>query len=180
MNPDIQIRGAVADDAARIHELHLQAFDESERELVADLARTLVQVLDPHNLLALIAEHDGEIVGHIAFTRVSDAGKADWTGFMLSPLGVLPDSQGTGIGSLLINTGIEQLRSQDIDTLLVYGDPAYYGRFGFEATTSVQFSPPYPLQYPHGWQALELKSTTMRPNAITLQCVEPFHDQRLW
>ncbi len=173
-------RVAIPGDIPAIHKVHLHAFDESERERVAQLACDLTQALDDSTLLALVAEVDGAIVGHIAFTRVSCADHPHWTGFMLSPLGVIPDHQRTGIGSELVKTGIEQLCARKVDTLFVYGDPAYYGRFGFEVATIGQYKTPFDLQYPHGWQALELNTADKRIAPIALQCVELFLDERLW
>jgi len=136
------IRNTMSADSRGIHRVYLQSFHESERGLVTQLACTLLRELDATDLLALIAACDGKIVGLIAFTSVSDAGLPNWAGFMLSPLGILPKAQSKGIGSLLIKTCIEQLRARDEYTVLVYGYPAYYGRFGFEVTTTDQFKPP--------------------------------------
>lgn len=174
------IRIAAAGDVPAIHKVHMQAFDESERELVAQLACDLSQSLEESDLLALVAELDGAIVGHIAFTRVGCTEQPDWTGFMLSPLGVTPEHHRSGIGGELVRTGIEQLSARNVDTLLVYGDPAYYGRFGFDAATADQYRTPFDLQHPHGWQVLELNTTQARSGPIVLQCVEPFLDERLW
>ena len=80
--------------------------------------------------LSLVAEVDGQVVGHAAFSPVEWPGEGDWFG--LGPVSVRPDRQGKGIGGELIRHGLDLLRSQDAGGCVVLGDPAYYGRFGFE------------------------------------------------
>ena len=82
--------------------------------------------------VSLVAERDGEIVGHVAFSpvRISD-GSAHWYG--LGPVAVLPERQGDGIGTALIEQGLSTLRARGAAGCVVLGEPGYYGRFGFEA-----------------------------------------------
>eukprot|EP00977_Amphora_coffeiformis_P006081 scaffold1314_cov158-Amphora_coffeaeformis.AAC.13 len=35
----------------------------------------------------------------------------------------------------------------------VYGDPKYYGGFGFAAETAVPYVPPYALEFPSAWRS---------------------------
>lgn len=81
--------------------------------------------------VSLVAEVDGRVVGHIAFSAVmmSD-GTAGWYG--LGPVSVLPAYQGMGIGSALINEGLARLRKLGAKGCCLVGHPHYYGRFGFE------------------------------------------------
>ena len=46
-----------------------------------------------------------------------------------------------------------------VNVVFVYGDPKYYGKFGFSAEVASAYSPPYELQYPFGWQAVALNNT---------------------
>ncbi|MGQ3214352.1 MAG: GNAT family N-acetyltransferase [Shinella sp.] len=82
--------------------------------------------------LSLVAEVDGVIVGHVAFSPVSVSdGSADWYG--LGPISVDPARQGEGIGSRLVREGLQHLKALGAAGCVLLGDPAYYGRFGFEA-----------------------------------------------
>ena len=83
--------------------------------------------------LSLVALHEGEIVGHVAF---SPADQADGTGpwYALGPVSVVPARQGEGIGSALIERGLEEIRSQGALGCILTGNPDYYRRFGFEVT----------------------------------------------
>ena len=80
--------------------------------------------------VSLVAEIDGRVVGHIAFSPVMIAGqKCGWFG--LGPISVRPDCQRQGIGTALIEEGTKRLRESGAKGCLLVGDPGYYERFGF-------------------------------------------------
>lgn len=79
--------------------------------------------------LSLVAEADGMLVGHAAFSPVQMEGAEDWFG--LGPVSVAPERQRGGIGSALIVEGLNQLRTIEAKGCVLLGDPAYYARFGF-------------------------------------------------
>ncbi|MRX50708.1 GNAT family N-acetyltransferase [Paracoccus sp. S-4012] len=100
-----------------------------EAEIVAGLRRA------GGLTLSLVAEDQGAVVGHVAFSPVSIAGEggaaaADgWFG--LGPVAVRPDRQRGGVGTGLIHAGLARLRDAGARGCVVLGDPAYYRRFGF-------------------------------------------------
>jgi len=67
-----------------------------------------------------------------------------------------------------------------VDVLFVYGDPQYYGRFGFEADAATPYTPPYRLRYPDGWQAIPLNNYDISGSTGTLSCVASLCDPKLW
>lgn len=81
--------------------------------------------------LSLVAEIDGRVVGHVAFSLViiSD-GAQDWYG--LGPVSVLPKYQKQGIGKSLINKGLSLLKQLNGQGCVLVGDPNYYKWFGFK------------------------------------------------
>ncbi len=81
--------------------------------------------------LSLVAEIDGRVVGHVAFSPViiSDGAK-DWYG--LGPVSVLPEYQKQGIGKSLINEGLSLLKQLNGKGCALVGDPNYYKWFGFK------------------------------------------------
>ncbi|WP_095012202.1 GNAT family N-acetyltransferase [Tsuneonella mangrovi] len=91
--------------------------------------------------LSLVAASEaGEIVGHIAFSPVTiEGGEVGWFG--LGPVSARPDLQGQGIGSRLIEAGIDEMRMRGARGIVLVGDPLYYARFGFV--------PDPRLAYPH-------------------------------
>ncbi len=89
--------------------------------------------------ISLVAEENGSIVGHVAFSpvRLSD-GSEGWFG--LGPVSVLPALQGKGVGHRLIVEGLDHLRQQGAAGCVVLGDPAYYSRFGFRQDTGLTYA----------------------------------------
>jgi len=86
--------------------------------------------------LSLVAEADGAVIGHVAFSPVTISdGSAGWYG--LGPISVDPARQGEGIGSLLVREGLERLKALGAAGCVLLGDPAYYGRFGFSADSKL-------------------------------------------
>ena len=82
--------------------------------------------------LSLVADADGVLVGHVAFSPVAVSdGSTDWYG--LGPISVDPARQGEGIGGKLVRAGLEHLKSLGAAGCVLLGEPAYYSRFGFAA-----------------------------------------------
>ncbi len=81
--------------------------------------------------LSLVAEIEGRVVGHIAFSPVTMSdGTKDWYG--LGPVSVLPGYHKQGIGKSLINEGLSLLKQLGGQGCALVGDPNYYKRFGFK------------------------------------------------
>ena len=95
--------------------------------------------------ISLVAVDADEVVGHIAFSSVTvDGAYLGWFG--LGPIAVMPDRQGGGIGSQLIRTGLEMLRSKGAAGCVLVGEPAYYQRFGFRPDPQLIY-PGIPPEY---------------------------------
>ena len=130
------IRYARPADHAAIAEVIAAAFGQAdEAELVARLRA------DGDAILELVAEEDGAVVGHVFFSRLW-ADRAELYG-ALAPLAVTPVKQGQGLGSTLVRRGVECAREFGCHGLLVLGDPAYYGRFGFSADAAREVAAPF-------------------------------------
>ena len=81
--------------------------------------------------ISLVAEIEGQIVGHIAFSPVTVSdGATGWYG--LGPVSVSPHHQRQGIGKALINEGLSLLKEIGSQGCALVGDPNYYQRFGFK------------------------------------------------
>ncbi|NLS55845.1 GNAT family N-acetyltransferase [Hafnia alvei] len=102
--------------------------------------------------LSLVALDAQRIVGHASISSVIiSSGDSGWYG--LAPVSVVPDYQGRGIGSALVEQILSELKSLDAAGCVVLGDPAFYGRFGFVADDSLVL-PGVPAEY---FQALAFK-----------------------
>jgi len=120
-----RIRSATPKDAAAIRRIHLQAFGRSAE---ADIVAALVAANAVS--LSLLAEHDGEVVGHILFSPVTIEREAVPV-IGLAPMAVLPGWQRRGVGSALVRASLDELRRIGCDAVVVLGHPAFYPRFGF-------------------------------------------------
>ena len=81
--------------------------------------------------VSLVAEMDGRIIGHIAFSPVNISdGTQNWYG--LGPVSVLPEYHRQGIGKSLIQEGLSRLKALGAQGCCLVGHPDYYKRFGFK------------------------------------------------
>ncbi|MBN3794605.1 N-acetyltransferase [Burkholderia sp. Ac-20392] len=112
--------------------------------------------------VSLVAERDGRLIGHVAFSPVSiggePSGSQGWYG--LAPLAVLPDCQRQSIGAGLVRTGLDALRRLGARGCVLLGEPAYYTRFGFAPSGDIVF-PGVPPEY---FLALSLDDSALRPS----------------
>lgn len=90
--------------------------------------------------LALVAEVDGSVVGHILFTRLK-IGASDQ--LALAPLSVLPAHQGRGIGAALIREGHRRARRLGYAYCVVLGSGNYYAKFGYVPAKRYGIFPPF-------------------------------------
>ena len=173
------IRPAATADRDAIRDLCLRAFDPAENELVARLAVDLLLMNeDPGSgTHCLVAEVGDRVAGYIAFSPVTVDTSADWLGSILAPLAVSPGLQRAGIGSRLVGHGLERVAGTAAVVVFVYGDPTYYGRFGFSAEAAARFPPPCAPRYPFGWQAKVLRGDG---TGGRLSCVPPLREPALW
>ena len=176
----MHIRTAISSDLDDIRKVHLCAFSEGEREIVSKLAiDLLVENTTPQNI-CLVAETDNTVVGHVAFSPVKVDNNDSLQGYILAPLAVLPDYQKQRIGSNLVESGIQTLLKMGINILFVYGDPKYYGKFGFNTENAENFIPQYDFQYPFGWQAITLNEFSIESKPCSIACVASLGDPKLW
>lgn len=135
---DLKIRRERKTDIESIRHLHEAAFGSTlEAELVDNLQA------DGDAVLSLVAWRNDHIAGHILFSRLNSPHNGSLRACALGPLGVLPEDQRQGIGSTLVRDGLEWLRSDGEDLVLVLGDADFYGRFGFTADAAEVFQTPY-------------------------------------
>lgn len=81
-------------------------------------------------ILSLVATIENQVVGHVAFSPAMIEGElGGW--YALGPVSVLPDYQGQGIGSALIEAGLHTLQKKQAQGCILTGNPSYYHKFGF-------------------------------------------------
>jgi putative acetyltransferase len=138
-------------DQAAIRRVNQAAFGTSEEADLVDALRT-----DGMVLRSAVAEADGDVVGHVLFSRMwIDTAAAAVDAVALAPVGVVPSHQRQGIGDRLIRFGLAALREDGEAIVLVVGHPPYYPRFGFSTALAAAIESPFPAD---AFMALELVS----------------------
>jgi putative acetyltransferase len=107
--------------------------------------------------LSMLAEAGGEVVAYALLTRVRvDPGAVP--ALALGPVGVLPDRQGLGYGTAVVQAALTGAAELGERLVVVLGNPAFYRRFGFEPAARFALTSPWSgLGDP--WQALVLPAS---------------------
>jgi putative acetyltransferase len=151
----LTVRAETPDDLPATREVVAAAFGE---EPVADLLDAL-RVSSAWRDLSFVAEQDGRVVGHVAYSRGwLDAPARLVEVLVLSPLSVHPAVHGRGVGSDLVRRSLGLLEGRPEPLVFLEGSPAYYGRLGFLPGAPQGFTPPSTRIPPAAFQVVELAS----------------------
>ena len=135
----MNIRTETESDIQAIHHVEVAAFGREDEAVLVDQLRENGGIT-----LSLVAEQEGEIVGHVLFSPVTvEREQRGFTALALGPVAVLPERQNQGIGSALIRAGLEQCRVKGQPLVFVLGSPDYYPRFGFQPAVPLGFDSVY-------------------------------------
>ena len=144
----VTVREARAEELECLLAVHRAAFGSDEE---AGLVRAILMDESAAPTLSLVAADGDDVLGHILFSQMQLGDDADNS--ILCPLAVMPEAQARGIGGALIREGLARLAASnagdDVRAVFVYGDPAYYGRFGFTAAIPQELLPPHPIPVAH-------------------------------
>jgi len=175
----VKIRASGESDKRSIRKVHQNAFDQPEGDTVSQLAIDLLEDKTALPILSLVAEQDNEIIGNVIFSSVNIEGGEGVSAYILAPLAVTRFAHGKGIGTLLINKGLETLKERGAEIVLVYGDPNYYKRTGFKAGHNLK--PPHKLSYPEeAWMAQEFEEGILTKTQGTVQCAISLSSPANW
>jgi putative acetyltransferase len=176
----MNIRLAQETDLDSILKVIETAFSDEENKLIMNLVVEPSEETTSPSIKSLVAEVDNQIIGYVSFSSIFLKSDSSISGYILAPLAVAPKHQKKWIGSNLIKSGIDMLTENGVGVVLVYGDPDYYGRFGFKAEIGLSFVPPYSLQYPFGWTGMMLNETSIPEQPIQFDCVAGLSKPELW
>jgi putative acetyltransferase len=130
MSQQLVIRDETREDFRVISDVTVAAF--ATLEISRHTEQFVIEALRAAGALSvsLVAELNGRVVGHIAFSPVTmPGGAAGWFG--LGPVSVLPEFQRQGIGKALIREGLVRLKALGASGCCLVGHPEYYRQFGF-------------------------------------------------
>lgn len=142
MTGSVTVRGQVVTDRAAVRRINELAFEGAAE---ADLVEALLR--DGLALASLVADVDGDTVGHILFSRMwVDTAAGAVEAACLAPVAVLPLQQRRGIGAALVSHGLDEMRRLGERVVIVVGHPAYYPRFGFKPAGPYGLTSPFPAE----------------------------------
>ena len=149
-----------------VRQLTIDAFTASEFGHNGEAE--LIDVIRSHSddYLSLVAIDDDRVVGHILFSPATIHSKGSIiNGMGLAPMAVLPTYQRSGVGSALVNGGLQRLTDTSAAFTIVAGHTDYYPRFGF--------LPAQDYAVTHGFKEMPQEILFVRPhNATTASAIK--------
>jgi len=162
------IRPETAKNRAAIWNVNQLAFEGDDEANLVDALRD-----GGFAEVSLVAEADSQVVGHILFSRVAIVTKVGTVDTLsLAPMAVLPSHQRQGIGSRLVEAGLQACRESGHKVVLVLGHPDFYRRFGFSAELAQRLESPFGGG--EAWMALELVPEALEGIEGRVQFSPPF------
>ncbi len=150
------IRAEKECDRDTVHAVNISAFETRSE---ADLVDALRQQAQP--VVSLVAEENGEVIGHIMFSPVFLSDHPNLKVMGLAPMAVAPAHQRKGTGSALVRAGLDQCRQLDFVAVVVLGHPEYYPRFGFSPSSQFGIDSEYEV-LEEVFMAMELQPEALR------------------
>jgi len=134
----LEIRPESSEDQTGIYQLIQAAF--ADKDYSSGTEGPILDALRKQGdlTLSLVAIRSETLVGHIAFSPVSIAGHSENI-YALGPVAADPSLRFQGIGTALINAGLERLQALKARACVLIGDPNYYHRFGFIGDCGLRF-----------------------------------------
>ena len=143
---DINIREELEKDYKAVERLTEAAFknaehsDGNEHLLIGKLRKGEGFIKE----LSLVAEDNDKVIGHLMLTKAKIVnGDKSIETLALAPVSVLPEYQGKGIGSKLINVALESSRRLGYKSVIVLGHDKYYPKFGFIPASKYGIKAPF-------------------------------------
>lgn len=105
-----------------------------DEHLILHKLRKVPAFIEELDFVACDINENNRIVGNIVYSeaKISNSQNQEYSVLCMGPLSVLPSYQGKGIGSLLVNKSLQKAKLLDYNAVILFGDPEYYHRFGFE------------------------------------------------
>jgi putative acetyltransferase len=135
----VSVRPETSADRAAVWNVNHASFARDDEARLVDALRD-----GGYARVALVAEQDGFIVGHVLFSDLpiaTESGIVD--ALALAPLAVVPSHQRRGIGSTLLAEGLRVCKDQGHRIVVVLGHPEFYPRFGFSAPLAERLTSPF-------------------------------------
>jgi putative acetyltransferase len=143
MSDQVNIRSEHPDDAAAIDPVLQAAFGRENEAVIVRTVRSSTGYIPE---LSLVADLDGQVVGHILLSAIEiQTPTGSVPSLALAPVAVHPDWQNRGIGSALVREGLNAAGRLGHTSVIVLGHPGFYRRFGFRPAAHRGIQPPFPV-----------------------------------
>jgi putative acetyltransferase len=138
---NIKIRHETASNYPAVKKVNDLAFNQPDEGILVDKLR-----LNPAFIpeLSLVAEFEGQIIGHILFSPIRIINNDQvFQSLALAPMAVLPEFQKKGIGKKLVISGLNSARKSIYQSVIVLGHKDYYPKFGFRPASNWHIKAPF-------------------------------------
>lgn len=166
----VVIREAEPADLDAVMAIEWSAF---ERDDIVELTRDMLADPTAEPLLSLIAFDDDRPAGHVLFSAGRLRGETNPSVAILAPLAVASKAQNKGVGTALVEAGLDRLRAAGTDLVFVLGHPGYYPRFGFRPAGILGLAAPFPIpaKDADAWMVLDLSGGHLgHTNGVVICC----------
>jgi putative acetyltransferase len=147
-------------DRAAADAIHRRAFGRDDEATIARRVRASDRFVPELSLVAV--DDDGIVVGHV-LVSYADLEGTEARLLLLGPIAVEPERQRRGVGSELVRAALARAAELGEPLVLLEGDPAYYGRFGFVRADELGLLPPAGTP-PPGFQVVVLDADRPLPS----------------
>ena len=168
---DVIVRKETPDDFQQVARVIEMAFRRKNEAVTVDRLR--------HNAnyrahLSLVAEYRGNVIGHILFFPVKiRTNNAIMASLALAPLAISPEFQKMGIGTRLVQEGLRRARELGYTSVIVFGHPEYYAKFGFISARRWGITAPFNVPK-DTLTAIELEKDALAHGAGMIEYPEEF------
>lgn len=151
----MRIRAERSEDFDAIDDVVTAAFGQPDEAKLVRLLRDSDAYVPG---LTLVAEEDGEVIGHIMLSYADLHSEKTRRVLSLAPLAVKPGRQRNGIGIALTKAALALAEERDEPLVIVLGHPTYYPRFGFESARQNGIEPPDPAFADEAFMVVRLRA----------------------
>ncbi len=151
---------------------------ESEGLLIGNLVSEIIKTTQDSDLFVFTIIEQNKMLGCVIFSRVIFGNNVN--AFILSPMAILTNHQGKGLGQALIKYGLDKLISNDVELVLTYGDINFYSKAGFQKISNKKIRPPFELEYSQGWLGQSLSDKDLSSYAGKVVCVSSLNKKEYW